>query len=50
MERFGWYGKILYLAGENVRNIRYVERMNVYQFLTALSYRIEENKISYDAD
>ena len=37
---FGWYGKILYLAGQNVRDIKYVEGMKLYDFLTALSYKV----------
>lgn len=50
MESFGWYGKILYLAGTDVTNIRYVEKMKLHEFLTALSYRVAENRAANEVE
>lgn len=50
MAAFGWYGKILYLAGQDVTSIRYVEKMKLHDFLTALSYRVAENKAVNEVD
>lgn len=45
--KFGWYGHILFLSG-GVENIKLVEKMNLYDFLTALSYRIAQNEALND--
>ena len=47
LAKFGWYGHILFLAG-GVENIKLVEKMNLYDFLTALSYKIAQNEALND--
>lgn len=49
LDTFGWYGKILFLAGQEVQNIKYVEKMKLYDFLTALSYKLAEMTATNDA-
>lgn len=41
---FGWGGKIMWLAG-GVENDSFVERMNAYEFLRRISYKIAENEL-----
>ena len=43
LAQFGWYGHVLFLA-DGVQNIKLVEQMNLYDFLTALSYKIARNE------
>ena len=49
LAKFGWYGHILFLAG-GVENIKLVEKMNLYDFLTALSYKIAQNEALNDKE
>ena len=41
---WGWYGTIVYLAGEDIKNINEITKMPLYYVLNFLTYMKELNK------
>ena len=41
---WGWYGTIVYLAGEDIKNINEITKMPLYYVLNFLTYMKELNR------